>query len=143
MHKGMEKMDTVETARLLGKAIQADERYKAFAAAKKESEEDTELQDLIGQFNLANLSVENEMEKEEAERDAEKIREYNTTIRQIYGKVMCNDKMIAYNKAKAEFELMMKQVNGIIELCTFGEDPDTCDPSGSCTGDCSSCGGCH
>lgn len=136
-------MDIIEAARNLGAAIQQDERYKKYIEAKKANDSDEELQKLIGEFNLARMSVDNEFQKEEAERDGEKIKEFNTAIRQIYGKIMCNDTMMAFNKAKADFEAVMQRANGIIELATEGEDPMTCEPESGCTGSCATCGGCH
>ena len=56
---------------------------------------------------------------------------------------MCNDNMIEYNKAKEEFDAVMQRANAIIELCTEGEDPATCEPATGCTGSCATCGGCH
>ena len=45
-------MDAIQAVRELGKAIQEDERYIEYAKAKKANDEDTELQNLIGEFNL-------------------------------------------------------------------------------------------
>ena len=45
-------MDAIKAARELGKAIQNDERYKAYIEAKKANDADDELQQLIGEFNL-------------------------------------------------------------------------------------------
>ena len=103
---------------------------------------DKELQELIGEFNMARMSVDNELGKEEG-RDEEKIKEFNSTLRRLYGKIMCNDNMIEYNKAKEEFDAVMQRANAIIELCTEGEDPATCEPATGCTGSCATCGGCH
>lgn len=136
-------MDIIEATRLLGEAIQNDEHYKAFDAAKKANDEDQELCDLIGQFNLARMSIDTELQKEEGEKDAEKIKEFNQTLRELYGKIMCNDSMMQYNKAKSEFETVMNKVNGIIELCIEGQDPKTCEPAEGCSGSCATCSGCH
>ena len=39
---------------------------------------------------------------------------------------------------------MVNKVYAILELCCNGEDPDTCEPEEhSCSGSCSTCGGCH
>lgn len=135
-------MDIIEAVRQLGEAIQNDERYIKFAAARKANDQDAELQELIGEFNLARMSVDNELDKKD-EKDEEKLKEFNTTLRQLYGKIMCNDSMMAYNQAKAQFEAVMKKVQGIIDLCVEGEDPKTCEPAEGCTGSCSTCGGCH
>ncbi len=136
-------MDIIEAARNLGAVMQQDERYKKYIEAKKANDEDAELQQLIGEFNLARMSVDNEFQKEESERDGEKIKKFNVQIRRIYGKIMCNDTMMKYNEAKAEFEAVMQRVNGIIELSADGEDPATCEPASGCTGSCATCGGCH
>ena len=136
-------MDIIEAARNLGVAMQADERYLKYIEARKKNDEDPELQKLVGEFNLARMTVDSEFQKEEAERDLEKIKEFNVKIRQLYGQIMCNDTMMEFNKAKAEFEEVMKRVNGIIELSMDGEDPLTCEPVTGCTGSCSTCSGCH
>ena len=135
-------MDVIKVARQLGAAIQADEKYKAFVEAKKRSDEDKDLQALIGEFNMAKMNIDAEINKEESERDQEKIREFNVTLRQIYGKVMCNDSMIEFNKAKNDFEGLLRHMNGIIDMCCEGADPETCEPQ-ECTGSCATCGGCH
>lgn len=136
-------MDIIEAARQLGAAIQADERFKKLVETRRVNDADEELQDLIGQFNVARMSIDTELSKEEGERDEEKIKEFNVNLRQIYGKIMCNDSMMAFNEAKKEFEAVMNKVNGIIDLCTQGEDPATCQPSEGCSGSCATCSGCH
>lgn len=135
-------MDIIAAARALGAAIQADERYKKVLEQRRINDADKELQELIGEFNMARMSVDNELGKEEG-RDEEKIKEFNSTLRRLYGKIMCNDNMIEYNKAKEEFDAVMQRANAIIELCTEGEDPATCEPAAGCTGSCATCGGCH
>ena len=134
-------MDIIAAARALGAAIQADERYKKVLEQRRINDADKELQELIGEFNMARMSVDNELGKEEG-RDEEKIKEFNSTLRRLYGKIMCNDNMIEYNKAKEEFDAVMQRANAIIELCTEGEDPATCEPATGCTGSCATCG-CH
>ena len=134
-------MDIIAAARALGAAIQADERYKKVLEQRRINDTDKELQELIGEFNMARMSVDNELGKEEG-RDEEKIKEFNSTLRRLYGKIMCNDNMIEYNKAKEEFDAVMQRANAIIELCTEGEDPATCEPATGCTGSCATCGGC-
>ncbi len=136
-------MDIIEAARNMGAAIQRDERYIKYNEARKANDADEELQKLIGEFNLARMTVDNEFQKEESERDGEKIKEFNVQIRQIYGKIMCNETMMAFNKAKADFEAVMQRANAIIEMSADGEDPATCEPASGCTGSCATCGGCH
>ena len=135
-------MDIMDAVRALGLAIQEDERYKKLVTVKKANDEDKELQDIIGEFNVASMAIDNELSKGD-EKDQEKVKEYNATLRRLYAKVMCNENMIAYNQAKAEFDAVMRKVNGIIELSIDGEDPLTCEPQEGCTGSCATCSGCH
>ena len=136
-------MVVITAARNLGVILQQDERYKKFIAAKEANDNDAALQEMIGEFNVARMNVECEFQKEEADRDLEKIREFNVTIRQLYGKIMCTDSMMEFNKVKNELDELMKRVNGIIELSLAGQDPLTCEPEVGCTGSCDSCSGCH
>ena len=62
-------MDVITAARELGKAIQLDERYKAFQEAQKANEGDIELNGLIGKLNLIQLSYQNEASKEEPDQN--------------------------------------------------------------------------
>jgi len=76
-------------------------------------------------------------------RDEDKVKELNEKIRAIYSKIMASPAMIEYNTAKAELDSLVGEVNTIISKCLEGEDPETIDPASACTGNCSSCGGCH
>ncbi|MDD6283739.1 MAG: YlbF family regulator [Firmicutes bacterium] len=134
-------MDIIEKARELGRAIQSDERYVAYAKAKLENDADEQLQAKIGEFNLIRMQLSEEMNKVD-DGDKEKLQKLNADMRACYAEIMSNDNMKAFNLAKSELDSMVSRVTSIIELCIAGEDPDTCEPS-SCTGSCSTCGGCH
>lgn len=135
-------MEIIEIVRELGKALQADERYQNMRKAQHESDEDATLQQLIGEFNLKRMAINNEAQKED--RSEETIKRLNDELREVYADIMRNEHMNAYNEAKTEFDALLQRITGIIGLCADGEDPETCDydPS-ACGGDCSSCGGCH
>ena len=72
--KGKIEMDAIKAARELGKAIQADERYVRYNEAMKANDADMELQELIGEFNLARQNVALEMSKSKEEQNKEKSR---------------------------------------------------------------------
>ena len=135
-------MGVIKAARELGKAIQADERYIRFSAAREANDADADLQNKIGEFNLIRMQLSEEMNKEEGG-DKDRITELNKRLRQTYSEIMVNETMIAYNAAKDEFDTLVREMNTIIDKSIGGEDPDTCDYEASCTGDCSACGGCH
>ena len=135
-------MDVLDATRQLGRAIQEDPRYAAFTAARLQNDKDEALQEAIGKFNLVRMSLDNELGKDK--QDQEKVREYNEELKRVYGMVMTNPSMVAYNQAKSDMDQLLAQVNDLVTQCVNGEDPDTVQPSaGGCSGSCSSCSGCH
>ena len=56
---------------------------------------------------------------------------------------MSSPVMVEYNTAKAMLDQLMNDVNTVLTKTLDGEDPETCDIEASCTGSCSTCGGCH
>ena len=134
--------DVITLARELGAALQADERYAALVQARKVNDDDEALQNLIGEFNMIMLKVQQESEKED--KDEAKMQAYNEQYVEAYKKIMDNENMRAYQSAQSALEAVVNQVNGIIAMSLNGEDPMTCDPeAANCTHDCSTCGGCH
>ena len=136
-------MNVIELARQLGVALQADERFKTFTVAKENNDNDTELQEKIAQFNDLRRQLNVEMSKEE--KDAEAMKSLDGQIKNIYGEIMTRPSMIEYNKAREAMDKLLDSVNFIITMAANGEDPMTCpeEQPHSCSGSCSSCGGCH
>ena len=133
-------MEIIEMAREIGKAIQKDERFARYQVAEAISENDAELQDQIGKFNMMKMSIQQEAQKET--RDDEKIAGLNKDLRALYDSIMENPKMVEYNEAKQALSELLGHINTIIEHSANGEDPSAIDLSG-CGGSCSSCAGCH
>ena len=134
-------MDVIAMARELGKAIQQDERFIRYAKARLANDSDSALQEAIGQFNIARMELDREVNSEN--KDDEKVKSLNENLRKIYGDIMSSPAMVEYNTAKAELDTMVNEVNVIISKSIDGEDPETCDLHSNCTGSCSTCGGCH
>ncbi len=135
-------MDIIELSREFGKEIQKDQRFLNMRIAQQNADEDTELQDVIGQFNLKRIAIDTESHNEEA--DPQRLQVLNQELRAIYDDAMGRPNMIAYNAAREEFDALLKRVNAIISLSADGEDPETADyEESACTGSCSSCAGCH
>ena len=135
-------MGILETTRKLGEEIQKDERFIAYAKAKIEVDNNKELQDKIGEFNITRMNLEQESEKET--RDEEKIKELNESLRNIYSAVMGSKAMLDFNTAKADLDHIINDINSVIMQCVDGADPKTVEPeTHSCSGSCDSCGGCH
>ncbi len=132
----------IEMAKEMGEAIQMDQRFIRTQMAQAAADEDEALQGLIGEFNLKRLAVNNEYGKED--KDDAKIRELDMELREIYGRLMENENMKAYQTAKAELDEVLNRINRILTLSAQGEDPQKADVELSgCSGNCSSCAGCH
>lgn len=134
-------MDIIEKARELGKLIQQEESYIALQKAQANADADMELQNLIGDFNMKRMSINNEASKKD--KDSDKLALLNSQMREDYSKIMSNKNMIAYNEAKDAFDVIANRVLAIVQQSAEGADPETADYStSSCSGSCSTCGGC-
>lgn len=135
-------MDVIQLTRELGVAIQNDNRYIEYMKAKEANDKDTELQDLIGDFNLKRQQLSLEMNKGKDEKNPEKITELNKEMQGLYGSIMGNQQMIDFNQTKQALDTLVQQINTIIGASVNGEDPATCDTESGCGDGCSSCSGC-
>ena len=134
-------MDIIEKARELGKLIQQEESYIALQKAQADADADMDLQNLIGDFNMKRMSINNEASKKD--KDSDKLALLNSQMREDYSKIMSNKNMIAYNEAKDAFDMVANRVLAIVQQSAEGADPETKDTkTSSCSGSCSTCGGC-
>ncbi len=135
-------MNVIELARQLGTAIQQDETYKTFVAAKEENDNDKELQEMIMKFNDLRRELNAEMSKDD--KDADTMKRLDADIRELYGRIMSRHSMANYNAAREKLDKVLNSVNYIITMAANGEDPMTCpEEPPHCSGSCSSCSGCH
>ena len=137
-------MSVIELTRQLGAAIQKDERYLAFAAAKEANEKDEALNALMGEIQMIQMNYQLEASKENP--DSAKMQEFEAEFNAKYEAFMANENMQKYDEARAEVDSMMNYIMQILGLCVNGADPATCEPEQhdhSCDGSCSSCSGCH
>ena len=98
-------MDVIAQVRELGKAIQKDERFIRYAKARLENDNNTELQALIGEFNIIRMELDKQLSGEE--KDQVTVDELNVKLRDVYGKIMASPAMVEYNTAKAELDQMV------------------------------------
>ena len=111
-------MDVITMARELGKALQQEETYINWQNAQHVADADAELQQLIGEFNLKRMIINDEAGKKD--RDQEKLTQANKEMREVYSKIMSNDNMIAYNDAKSAFDAVLNRVSAIIQQSAQG-----------------------
>ena len=133
-------MDIMEQTRALCRELQSDGRYVRCRASQRAVDDNVELQNLVGEFNLQRLALNNEISKDDA--DAAKVGELNTAIRELYTKIMNFDCMTEYNQAKGELDELIADISSVIAQCADGADPDTVEPASGCGGSCDSCAGC-
>ena len=139
-------MSVIELTRQLGAAIQKDERYLAFAAAKEANEKDEALNALMGEIQMIQMNYQMEASKETP--DSAKMQEFEAEFNAKYEAFMANENMQKYDEARAEVDSMMNYIMQILGLCVNGADPMTCEPEAphehNCDGSCcSDCSGCH
>ena len=133
-------MDVIAMARQLGKALQQNEGYLRLMVAQQQNDADETLQALIGKFNLARINLNTELNK--TDKDQARVTALNEEVRAVYGQIMDNENMSAYNKAKTEFDDTVDFVMQILRGSINGEDPDLIEKQSGCSGSCSSCSGC-
>ena len=130
----------IELAKDLAHELQKDERFIRTQMAQAAADEDAELQNLIGEFNLKRIALNNESTKEE--KDGEKTTRLDGEIREVYDKIMQNPHMNAYQAAKEELDGVVRYMATILTLSAQGQDPEHIDDP-SCGGNCAGCSGCH
>lgn len=133
-------MDIIKQTRELGMAIQKDKTYLAMREAEKLSNEDKELQTMIGKFNMDRLAINAEAQK--SDKDEKKLAKLSESVKKQYEAILENPKMRNYNEAGAKFEQLMKRISAILMQSAGGEDPETTDLEEGCKGSCSGCSGC-
>ena len=111
-------MDCIDLFKRAAMALQTDSRYLAMDQARKMNDKDEELQNLIGEFNLARMDLNNEIGK--PERSDERIAELNQKVNDLYGKIMADDGMVAYNEAKRDCEALVNYIDAIINTAMNG-----------------------
>ena len=116
-------MDCIDLFKKAAAAMQTDPRYLELDAARRENDNDQELQGLIGEFNLKRLDLNNESAKPEP--DAAHVADLNQQVNDLYTQIMSSEGMVRYNTAKKECEAMVSHIDAIINTAMNGGDPMT------------------
>ena len=85
-------MDCIDLFKRAAMALQTDRRYLALDQARKMNDSDEELQNMIGEFNLARMDLNNEIGK--PERNDARIAELNEKVNTLYGQIMSDEGMV-------------------------------------------------
>ena len=116
-------MDCIDLFKRAAVALQTDSRYLVLDQTRKANDKDEELQNLIGEFNLARMDLNNEIGK--SERNDARIAALNEKVNSLYGQIMGNEGMVAYNEAKRDCENLVNYIDAIINTAMNGGDPMT------------------
>ena len=74
----------------------------------------------------------------------ESLQLFQEEMRTAMDKLMENNTVKEYLEAKSAFNDVLTKVNSVISFCVQGEEQDMATEStGSCSGNCSRCSGCH
>ena len=139
----MENTEILNLAREIGAAIQRSDEYINYRMNEQKVECSKELQSAVEKFNLKKSEINAELSKENA--DQKKMDELNREIGDLYRKITNDETMKKFNEAKSVFDDMLAKISYLISECAKGEDPYKVEipDAESCTGSCSTCGGCH
>ncbi len=136
-------MDIIDLARNFGKEIQKTDEYLDLMQAKQNNDNDRELNDLIGKFNLLKFEIQTILSDNSDQQ--EKINAKNSELSEIYEKIMKNENMVVFNKASEKMDTVMNRINSILMAAVNGEDPMLFSEIHDlgCNGSCDGCSKCH
>ena len=126
----------IELAHNLGEEIAKSDEIKNLEKAKKEFDEDRELQAKMREYEAEKALLLQEFSKEQSEADKIAITNLKARIEELTREISSSPKYIIFAEAQKAMNDLMASVNAEIKFCITGERPETC------THDCSTCGGC-
>ena len=126
-----------DCARALGEAIVASEEYQNMQLCEKAAESDPAAAEAMGRYMELHAAVNQEMSNEEP--DAEKIARLGREMDEIQQTLSALPAVEEMTAARQRSSGLMDQVNKILEFIITGDVQE----GGGCSGNCSSCGGCH
>ena len=125
-------MEIFELAKKLGEEIKKDRRMIEFEDAKKEYENNVEIQTALKEYEVQQQALQIEMMKEE--RDTLTIDAINARIEELYNQIVTSEVFLRINQLQAEVNDLMNEVNNTITCAITGEDPKS-----ACTHNCATC----
>ena len=118
-------------------ALRESEAVVNYQAAKDRYVADGELITLVNEYNMQGQMLRDEGAK--PERDDELIGQITEKLKETYDAIMRNENMVAFQQAEQAVSELISDVDRGIRSVVMPEDVE----GGACSGNCSSCGGCH
>lgn len=118
-------------------ALRDCEAVKNYQAAKDRYIADGELITLVNEYNMQGQMLRDEGAK--PERDDVLIGQITEKLKETYDAIMRNENMVAFQQAEQAVSELISDVDRGIRSVVMPEDVE----GGACSGNCSTCGGCH
>ena len=130
-------MDMVfQKTRELGEALLQSEIYKNMKAAEEKAMGNEEAARLMGEMLEKRSAIQEAMH--DANPDPAALKRMSDEMDEIQERLQMMDDIVQLTQARAEFNGLINQINQVLQFIVTGRMDD-----GDCTGNCSSCGGCH
>ena len=126
-----------ECARALGEAIVASEEYKNMQVAEQAAMTNPAVAEAMSRYLELKEELGNVMCQSEP--DPEKMTGISQQMDEVQRQLNAMSAVEDMTRSRQQFSELMNQVNRILEFIITGELPQ----SGGCSGNCSSCSGCH
>ena len=131
-------MDAVfAKTRELGQALIESEAYQNMKSAEERAYRNADAAEAMGRY----LELKNRIDSvmSQADADPEEISRYGREMDELQQQLNAMPAVDAMTTSRQKFSELMNQVNRVLEFIITGEVAQ----EGGCTGNCSSCGGCH
>ena len=129
-------MDVLEKARELGEMLADSEEYKRMKAAEVAKNADETALSMLADYNRKANEFAAKIRTSEPTK--EELEEYRDSLGKAFAELDANAVVHEFLESSKAFDDMMKNINSIIAFYVVPEKQ-----GGSCSGDCSSCGGCN
>lgn len=130
-------MDMVfQKTRELGEALLESEAYKRMKAAEEKAMKNEEAAQMMAAMLERRGSIQEMMQQPNP--DPAVLKRLSDEMDEIQEKLQMMDDIVELTQSRGEFNSLIAQVNQVLQFIVTGRMDD-----GDCSGDCSSCGGCH
>ena len=134
--------EILELAQKLGSAIAESEEASTYKEMEKIYFEDIDAQNCMQEYENTRAKMAVEAQKTGMTPDSMEL--FQKEMKNAMDKLMENKTVKEYLDAKSAFSDILTKVNSIIAYCVQGEEQNMAqEGSGSCSGNCSRCSGCH
>ena len=131
-------MDMIfQKTRELGQALLESETYKKVQAAEEKAMKNTEAAALMALYLEKRGAVQAMMNEENP--DPVAMKRLSDEMDDAQEKLQMVDDIVELTQAREEFNDLIGQINQVLQFIVTGRMDD----GEGCTGNCSSCGGCH